>query len=100
MILLSCENIQRFYVGWDEKEFIKYGHWLGVPREQRFFTEKRIIIRQIVSGNPLRIYAGYKYYNTQIAFNLLLNGSYNVDLKYLLAIINSKLMNFTIETSI
>lgn len=95
--LLSGENIQRFYVNWDGKEFIKYGPWLGAPREQRFFTEKRILIRQIVSGNPLRIYAGYteeEYYNTQIAFNLLLNGRYNVNLKYILGIINSKLMNF------
>ncbi len=95
--LLSGENITRYYVKWDGKEWISYGDWLGAPREQRFFTDERILVRQIVSGTPLKIYAGYtkeELYNTQIAFNILLRKGTNLSIKYILAILNSSLMNF------
>src|SRR3989338_2057106 len=72
--LLSGEDIIRYRICWNEKEWIKYGESLGAPREQRFFTNPRIVVRQIVSGKPLRIYAAYsndELYNTQIAFNII-----------------------------
>ena len=78
-----------------EKEYIKYGDWLGAKREERFFTEPRIIVRQIVSGNPPRIYAGYTeqpLYFTQIGFSIIAKGDINN--KTLLCILNSDLMNF------
>ncbi len=55
------------------------------------------MIRQIVSGNPLRIYAGYteeELYNTQTIFNLVLKEESVFDLKFIVGIINSSLMNF------
>jgi hypothetical protein len=56
-------------------------------------------VRQIVSGNPLRIYAGYtnkEFYNTQIAFNILIKEIFanEVSLKYLLVLLNSNLMSY------
>lgn len=95
--LLQGGDVQRFYVKWGGNEYISYGNWLGAPREQRFFIEPRILIRQIVSGNPLRIYAGYteeKLYNTQTIFNLVLKKKYSFNIKILLGILNSTLMNF------
>jgi len=95
--LLSGENIERYGIFWDGKEYISYGNWLGAPREQRFFTKPRIVIRQIISGKPPRIYAGYteeEFYNTQIAFNIIAKDETKISSKYLLAILNSKLMNF------
>jgi len=95
--LLQGGDVQRYCVNWGGEEYISYGHWLGAPREKRFFTQPRILIRQIVSGNPLRIYAGYtetELYNTQTIFNLLLKPKYNFDIKFLLGILNSRLMNF------
>jgi len=56
--LISGTNIQRYIVSNEITEYIRYGEWLGAPREERFFTEPRILIRQIVSGQPPRIYAG------------------------------------------
>ena len=96
--LLSGESITRYSVKWKKEGYIKYGDWLGAPREQRFFTSPRILVRQIISGKPGRIYAGYteeELYNTQIAFNILLKKEFEekVRLKYLLAIINSELIN-------
>ena len=57
--LITGENIQRYFIDNKINEYIKYGEWLGAKREERFFNEPRILIRQIISGKPLRIYAGY-----------------------------------------
>ena len=95
--LLSGGNITRYLVQWDKKEWISYGNWLGAPRDIKFFKSERILVRQILSGNPLRIYAGYtkeEYYNAQIAFNIILRENTFVSLKYILAILNSSLMNW------
>ncbi|MFQ3597814.1 MAG: N-6 DNA methylase [Chloroherpetonaceae bacterium] len=95
--LLSGENISRYRVNPNVSEWIEYGEWLGAAREKRFFTTERILIRQIVSGKPPRIYAAYtnaELYNTQIAFNLLRKSACKTDLKFILAIINSWLITF------
>ena len=80
-------------------KYIKYGDWLGSPREPKFFRSPRIIVRQILSGEKKRIYAGYceeELYNAQIGFNLVLKDDLKDKnyLKYLLGIINSKLMTW------
>ncbi len=95
--LLSGSDIERFIVSWGGKEYISYGDWLGAPRDKRFFIQPRILVRQIVSGNPLRIYAGYseeELYNTQTVFNIVVNPIHSFEIKFILAILNSKLMNF------
>src|SRR3989339_934953 len=97
--LLAGSDVKKYFVSWNGDEYISYGPWLGAPREKRFFTQPRILIRQIISGNPPSIYAGYseeELYNTQTIFNLVLkqNLSPDINLKFILSIINSKLMNF------
>lgn len=95
--LLEGADVKRYFVQWGGKEYISYGSWLGAPREQRFFNTPRILVRQIVSGNPLRIYAGYteeELYNTQSVFNLISKDEKKLNTKYLLALMNSNLLNF------
>jgi len=93
--LIAGENVIRYFISDNVKEYIKYGDWLGAPREERFFTAPRIIVRQIVSGNPLRIYAGYTdkpLYFTQIGFGIIPHKGYAP--KYILALLDSLLINF------
>ncbi len=93
--LISGENIIRYYTLPHIDEFIKYGEWLGRPREERFFNEERIIARQIVSGTPPRIYASYAnepYYFTHHGFGLIPRKPISV--KYLLVLLNSRLINY------
>jgi hypothetical protein len=95
--LLSGADVSRYRISWESEDWISYGKWLGAPREQRFFTHPRIIVRQIISGEPPRIFAGYteqEFYNAQIGFNLLLKPEVNVSLNFLLALVNSRLMTF------
>jgi len=93
--LITGENILRYNVTTESKEFIKYGNWLGAMREERFFTSPRIIVRQIVSGKPPRIFAGYTkepLYFTQIGFSIIPFKEFEV--KYILALLNSKLITY------
>ncbi len=92
--LITGENITRYTVSNEIKEYIKYGEWLGAARNEKFFKEERILVRQIVSGNPPRIYAGYtneELYFTQIGFGII---SKTLQTKFLLCLINSSLLNF------
>jgi len=93
--LLKGNDVRRYQVSWNGEEWISYGDWLGAPREERFFTEKRIIVKQIIDWSSLRIWAALTsdvLYNTQNAFNLLPIDE--TSLEYILGLLNSKLINF------
>jgi len=94
--LIAGENITRYHVSSEVKEYIHYGDWLGAMREAKFFTQPRLIVRQIVSGHPPRIYAGFteeELYFSQIGFSILPNTK-DVEVKFLACLLNSKLMTF------
>jgi len=93
--LLAGNDVMRYEVNWNGKQWISYGPWLGAPREQRFFVNKRIIVKQIIDWTDKRIWAtitDVELYNTQNAFNILAKS--NLKLEYLLGILNSQLMSF------
>ena len=96
--LISGKNICPYIITDDIEEYLSYGTWLGAPREKRFFTEPRIVVRQIVGGTSLRIIAGYEEtmptFFTQVGFSLLSKRHDTNELKYLLALLNSKLVSF------
>ena len=93
--LIKGENIVPFIVKETISEYIKYGNWLGAARDEKFFTMPRIIVRQIISGNPPKIYAGYTdkpLYFTQIGFSII--PSDEIEVKFLLCLLNSKIINY------
>jgi predicted type IV restriction endonuclease len=93
--LLAGNDVIRYHVKWNGNQWISYGPWLGAPREQRFFVNKRIIVKQIIDWTTKRIWATItddELYNTQNAFNLLAKS--DVHLEYMLGVLNSKLMTF------
>jgi len=93
--LLKSGDVRRYLVEWNGEDWIKYGGWLAAPREQKFFTQERILVQQIIDWSSLRIFAGWtneELYNTQNQFNLVARKEAN--LKFILAILNSKLMSY------
>lgn len=95
--LLAGGDVNRYFVKWNGKDFLKYGKWLGAPREHKFFINERILVRQIVSGKPLRIYAAYtneELYNVQSIFNIIKKVDTKLNIKFILGVLNSSLMNF------
>jgi type I restriction-modification system DNA methylase subunit/predicted type IV restriction endonuclease len=93
--LLAGNDVRRYSVAWNGERWISYGPWLGAPREERFFTQKRILVKQIIDWTSKRIWATIaeeELFNTQNAFNLLPRPGWKHE--YLLGIINSRLMTF------
>lgn len=93
--LLAGNDVMRYEVNWNGNQWISYGPWLGAAREQRFFVNKRIVVKQIIDWTDKRIWASItdvELYNTQNAFNLL--AKTDLALEYLLGILNSQLMSF------
>lgn len=88
---LRGRDLKRYSLTWNGIDWISYGNWLAAPRKKEFFTERRILIREIT--NP-RIYATIteeEYYNTPSIINCI---NFQIDPYYILGIINSKLMTY------
>ena len=95
--LISGGNIGKYHISDTVDEYLKYGEWLGAPRERRFFEGTNIVVRQILSGIDLGIVAGFSdkpQYFTQIGFSLIDKNNDIDELKVILAILNSKMMTF------
>ncbi len=88
------EDINPYSVKWNAKEFINYDANIANPRDPKYFIGERILIREIT--NP-KIFAGFtneESYNDPSIINILKNEKGEINIKSLLAIINSKLATF------
>lgn len=89
---LRGEDVKKYQVIWNGKEFIDYCEGIANPREPKFFVGERILIREIT--NP-SIYAAYtseeSYHDPSI---IVIKRSNSFDIFCLLAILNSKLATF------
>ena len=95
--LISGKNIRKYVLTKDIKEYLKYGDWLGAPREKKFFTSPKIIVRQILGNKNLDLISAYSedsIFFTQIGFSLISKNSDINELKYILGLLNSKLLSF------
>jgi len=93
--LLAGNDVTRYNVTWNEEKWISYGEWLGAAREPKYFTEKRILVKQIIDWTDKKIWAAVtdeELYNTQNAFNLIAKDEYSTE--FLAAVINSSLMSY------
>ena len=95
--LISGKNIEKYFLKNDIKEYLKYGNWLGAPREKNFFTKPKIIVRQILGGKEHQIFSTFtdkpKFF-TQIGFSLISKNENSEELKFILSLLNSKLLTF------
>ncbi|MEH3113432.1 MAG: Eco57I restriction-modification methylase domain-containing protein [Pedobacter terrae] len=95
--LIAGKNIHRFVVSDVTKEYLRYGPWLGAPRDRKYFDNPKIIVRQILGNKNLNIIAAYSdvpNFFTQIGFSLISKTDDNDMLKYIVALLNSKLIAF------
>ncbi len=90
---LKGGDVSRYSINWNGNLWISYGNWLAAPREQKFFTSERILIREITAD---RLFCGYtceEFYNTPSAINLI-NEKAILNLKYTITLLNSKLIGW------
>jgi len=88
------QGIKRYYFE-NKNEYIKYGKWLAEPRDVKYFKNEKIIIREII--NPV-IFATYvkEFYIVKNIAAVIIAKNENYKLKYLLALLNSKLFTYYI----
>jgi hypothetical protein len=90
---LKGGDIDRYSTNWNGKLWISYGPWLAAPRNVKFFTQKRILIREITADKLQCSLVTEEFYNTPSLINVICENEI-LDLKYCLAILNSNLIGW------
>ena len=90
---LKGEDVKQYLLNWNNELWISYGEWLAAPRERKFFVNKRILIREITKDKLFACYTEEEFYNTPSLINII-NEKDILELKYILTIINSKLLGW------
>ena len=93
---LEGKDVNRYLINWSAT-YLKYGENLAAPRSFNLFNGKKIIIREITGKHPHSIIATYTediYLFNRSNIAILEKENMNISLKYILAVINSKLMSY------
>jgi hypothetical protein len=94
---LAGNDVGRYLVDRKKGQWIKYGPWLHDYRTMDWLTGPRILVREIAGNWPYRIHGCYieeTYCNYKTILNVNPSSVTNFSMKYLLGILNSRLMSF------
>jgi hypothetical protein len=95
--LLRGKDINKYITLWDSKRWIKYGDNLAAPRySANFDLPEKIVIRQ--TSDCLIATLDTQKFVCMNNLHIVNSKDEKYNLKYILALINSKLMNFYYET--
>lgn len=86
------EDVTRYYVKWNQKEYIDYCRGIANPRNPKFFNGKRLLVREITNPSIYAAITEKEQYNDPAIIIVKDSDSYSLDC--LLGIINSKLATF------
>jgi len=92
--LIGGSSFHRYKLLWENDNWIQYGEWLAAPRDKEIFDANEKLIFRQTSDSIIGSLIGEGYIirnNTHILLNLE-NSSF--DLKYVLALMNSKMSNW------
>jgi type I restriction-modification system DNA methylase subunit len=94
---LEGKNIGRYCINYENKYILYDRNELHRPRPEEIFIAGEKILIQRIGGGEIVINAVYdneQYYTFASINNLLLEKGCGYDVKYILAVLNSKLVNF------
>jgi len=86
------EDVTRFSVKWNGKEYIDYCNGIANPREPKFFKGSRILVREITSPSIYAAYTFEEMYNDPSI--IIIKEGKRIPILALLAILNSKFATF------
>ena len=90
---LIGRNVTQYSYSWGGKTWIKYGKWLAAPRDPKYFTGERIILRQIPSKRLLGTIIKEDFCIDQTIF-IAKPKKAEPSLNYILGVIDSSLMAY------
>jgi type I restriction-modification system DNA methylase subunit len=93
---LDGKDVGRYFTNWSGL-YLRYGKHLAAPRTFNLFDGKKIIVREITGNYPKCLIATYNediylYNRSNIA--IVEKANSNISLKYILAVLNSKLLSY------
>lgn len=88
--LLVGKDVNRYEIYFPGDQFIKYGKWLMYPSNEDVILKPKILMRQ--TSDTLRACYDDKMFYCQNSVFIIY--SYEINLKFLLGLINSKMMGF------
>jgi len=89
---ITGADIEPYFIKW-KGDYLKYGPWIAAPRDEKFFKGERLIIREIPGYKKLiAAYTNDDYTVKNTAHVFIPNSQF--DVKYLVGLINSKLIGF------
>jgi hypothetical protein len=92
--LIGGSNFHRYKLLWNNDNWIKYGEWLAAPREKEIFeAEEKLIFRQ-TSDSIIGTLVNKGFIMRNNTHIILKKENSNLNLKYVLALLNSKLANW------
>jgi adenine-specific DNA-methyltransferase len=95
--LIGGSYFHKYLIKWDNNYYISYGSWLAAPRDVEIFKkDEKIIVRQ-TSDKLIATIIG-KGFIIRDNTHILLAKNPNYKLKFILALINSKLFDFVYWT--
>lgn len=102
---LNGKDVSRYAYNWPKNTWISYGNWLAHPRQSKFFTGERILVREITGIGKYLINACYveeSLVNYKSVLNVILlekarKAGYRTE--FVLGILNSSLMSWIFKMS-
>lgn len=88
------EDVKRYSVQWNGKEYIDYCAGIANPRDPKFFKGKRLLVREITNPSIFATLTSEELYNDPAIIIVLDNKDCSYPLEVILAILNSKLATF------
>ncbi len=97
-LLDSSSFVGRYEFRWgDVRHHIKYGDWLCRPREPKYFDSPKIVAQAIrnraLTHRLVATFDDQKFYHRKNFVNIISNGEGLYNLKYILALFNSSVLN-------
>ncbi|KAA6320951.1 Type IIS restriction enzyme Eco57I [termite gut metagenome] len=92
--LIGGSLFHKYKLLWRNDSWVQYGEWLAAPREKAIFDAKEKLIFRQTSDSIIGTFISNNFIirnNTHIILN---KEDSNYDLKYVLTILNSKLINY------
>jgi hypothetical protein len=91
--LLRGSMMNRYQISWNNDYWIKLGDWLAEPRYSAEYEKVKIIIRQ-TGDSLIAAYDDKKFIVRDNLYTIVNKPKIEISLKYILALLNSKFMNW------
>ncbi|MDH5716960.1 MAG: N-6 DNA methylase [Spirochaetia bacterium] len=85
------KHVSRYNYLWDNEHFISYGKWLAAPRDMKYFSGERILLREILGETLISTYLDEDFINDRSLYNAKLKENHKLNIKYAQGLLASKL---------